>query len=161
MIFEVFPLWAGFRSCSSRRPSASLMLFSALQFSQGVVLVAEDDEGRRLPPSRYAIDDRAATYAVSGYDEMVLQNEKETEWRWPLLAKIFSWLSSLTRTQSYGGELAGWMSVYHSQHLHGSRRPMVATSMATTTLTGWWLVVSCLLCVVYRYSLNGLRRKME
>ncbi|UQC75186.1 uncharacterized protein CLUP02_01839 [Colletotrichum lupini] len=43
-------------------------------------------------PSKYDDTEQAKTYAVSRYDQMVLENDKEIDWWWSLLAKIFSWL---------------------------------------------------------------------
>ncbi|KAF4475617.1 hypothetical protein CGGC5_v005805 [Colletotrichum fructicola Nara gc5] len=162
------------------------------------------------------------------YDQMVLENDREIDWWWSLLAKVFSWLllagyivfpstfASLRRSQvledmgSVGQAVSDWVNdclialasvlsgvasiglawlwfrwranyVWVHQHIviptlansligflstilniytvHGGQ--WSATSIATTTVTGWWLVVSCALCGVYQYLLDGLRRKVD
>ncbi|KAK2765843.1 hypothetical protein CKAH01_15523 [Colletotrichum kahawae] len=184
-------------------------------------------DDKTLPP-RYDDDKEVKMYAVSRYDQMVLQNDKEIDWWWSLLAKVFSWLllagyivfpftfASLRRSQvlesmgkvgqtvSYWvndclialvSVLSGvasiglawlwfkWRRNYVWVHLHIIVPTLVnsligflstilniytvhggqwsATSIATTTVTSWWLVVSCVLCGVYQYLLDGLRRKVE
>ncbi|KAF4486675.1 hypothetical protein CGGC5_v005975 [Colletotrichum fructicola Nara gc5] len=173
-------------------------------------------------------DDKAKTYAISRYDQMVLENDREIDWWWSLLAKAFSWLllagyivfpstfASLRRSQvlenmgSVGQAVSDWVNdclialasvlsgvasiglawlwfrwranyVWVHQHIviptlansligflstilniytvHGGQ--WSATSIATTTVTGWWLVVSCALCGVYQYLMDGLRRKVD
>ncbi|KAK1487650.1 hypothetical protein CABS01_17167 [Colletotrichum abscissum] len=176
----------------------------------------------------YDSEENFKTYAVSRYDQMLLENDKEIDWWWSLLAKIFSWLllagyivfpstfASLKRSQvlesmgKVGQTVSYWVNdclialasvlsgvasiglawlwfkwranyVWVHQHIiiptlvnsligflstilniytvHGGQ--WSATSIATTTVTGWWLVVSCVLCGVYQYLLDGLRRKTE
>ncbi|KAF4772727.1 hypothetical protein HER10_EVM0008028 [Colletotrichum scovillei] len=49
----------------------------------------KDDDA--TPPA-YDSEEHFKTYAVSRYDQMLLENDKEIDWWWSLLAKIFSWL---------------------------------------------------------------------
>ncbi|KAK1656990.1 hypothetical protein BDP55DRAFT_735271 [Colletotrichum godetiae] len=43
-------------------------------------------------PPKNDNNEQFENYAVSRYDQMVLENDKEIDWWWSLLAKIFSWL---------------------------------------------------------------------
>ncbi|KAK1656641.1 hypothetical protein BDP55DRAFT_568930 [Colletotrichum godetiae] len=43
-------------------------------------------------PAKHDNNEQFKNYAVSRYDQMVLENDKEIDWWWSLLAKIFSWL---------------------------------------------------------------------
>ncbi|KAH9231817.1 hypothetical protein K456DRAFT_38016 [Colletotrichum gloeosporioides 23] len=48
--------------------------------------------GMQVRGSMHDNDEQVKTYAISRHDQMVLENDREIDWWWSLLAKVFSWL---------------------------------------------------------------------
>ncbi|KXH42653.1 hypothetical protein CSAL01_09900 [Colletotrichum salicis] len=106
--------------------------------SPGLVTMKDGDY---FPP-KHDNNEQFKNYAVSRYDQMVLENDKEIDWWWSLLAKIFSWLLlagyivfSSTFAPTLADSLIGFLSTILNIHtVHGGQ--WSATSIATTSVTG-------------------------
>ncbi|KAK1973251.1 hypothetical protein LZ30DRAFT_744106, partial [Colletotrichum cereale] len=66
-------------------------------------------DGNPLRP-RHGDDEQVNTYAVSKYDQMVLENDKAIDWWWSLLAKIFSRSQVLKSMGRVGQTVSDWVN---------------------------------------------------